>query len=100
MSEESVSEESLKSSIKGRRKVRQGTVVSDAMDKTVVVLVERHVAHPLYAKRIKRRKKYHAHDETNEFRTGDIVTIEETRPLSKTKTWRVLSLVDRPEMEA
>ena len=100
MGDESVSEKSVKDRAPGRRKVRKGTVVSDAMDKTVVVSVERHVAHPLYGKRVKRRKKYHAHDETNEYRTGDIVTIEETRPLSKTKTWRVLSLVDRPEQEA
>ena len=92
MSEESVSEESVKDSVQGRRKVRKGTVVSDTMDKTVVVSVERQVAHPLYTKRVKRRKKYHAHDETNEFRTGDIVTIEETRSSytspGSMKTWR------------
>lgn len=82
---------------KGRRKVRQGTVVSDKMDKTVVVSVERHVPHPLYGKQISRRKKYHAHDEQNEYRAGDIVRIEETRPLSKLKRWRVLDLVERPE---
>ncbi|MEN8145348.1 MAG: 30S ribosomal protein S17 [Gemmatimonadota bacterium] len=100
MSEQTVSEESVNDSVQGRRKVRQGTVVSDAMDKTVVVSVERQVAHPLYGKRVKRRKKYHAHDESNEFRTGDIVMIEETRPISKKKNWRVLSLVNRPEQEA
>ena len=82
---------------KGRRKVRQGTVVSDRMDKTVVVSVERQVPHPLYGKQISRRKKYHAHDEQNEYRAGDIVRIEETRPLSKLKRWRVLDLVERPE---
>jgi small subunit ribosomal protein S17 len=82
---------------KGRRKVRQGTVVSDKMDKTVVVSVERQVPHPLYGKQISRRKKYHAHDEQNEYRSGDIVRIEETRPLSKLKRWRVLDLVERPE---
>ncbi len=99
MSDKTVSEESVKDSVQGRRKVRRGTVISDAMDKTVVVSVERQVAHPLYGKQVKRRKKYHTHDETNEFRTGDIVTIEETRPLSKTMNWRVLSLVERPEQE-
>lgn len=83
----------------GRRKTRQGTVVSDAMDKTVVVAVERTFAHPLYGKRVKRRKKYHAHDEANEFRAGDVVVIEETRPLSKKKRWRVIQLVERPEQE-
>jgi len=81
----------------GSRKTRKGTVVSDAMDKTVVVSVERRVAHPLYGKRITRRKKYHAHDESNEYQTGDIVIIEETRPLSKTKRWRVIELVNRSE---
>jgi len=84
----------------GSRKTRRGQVVSDAMDKTVVVSVERRVAHPLYGKRVNRRKKYHAHDEGNEYRTGDVVVIEETRPLSKTKRWRVLELVERPETES
>jgi small subunit ribosomal protein S17 len=83
----------------GSRKVRQGRVVSDAMDKTVVVSVERQFAHPLYGKRVTRRKKYHAHDERNEFRSGDLVVIEETRPLSKRKRWRVVKLVERPEQE-
>jgi small subunit ribosomal protein S17 len=83
----------------GSRKVRQGRVVSDAMDKTVVVSVERQFAHPLYGKRVTRRKKYHAHDEKNEFRSGDLVVIEETRPLSKRKRWRVVRLVERPEQE-
>ena len=82
---------------KGRRKVRQGTVVGDRMDKTVVVSVERRLSHPLYGKQVSRRKKYHAHDENNEYRTGDVVRIEETRPLSKLKRWRVLDLVERPE---
>jgi small subunit ribosomal protein S17 len=82
---------------KGRRKVRQGTVVGDRGDKTVVVSVERRVAHPLYGKQGSRRKKFHAHDENNEFRVGDVVRIEETRPLSKLKRWRVLELLERPE---
>jgi small subunit ribosomal protein S17 len=82
---------------KGRRKVRQGTVVGDRTDKTVVVSVERLLPHPLYGKQVSRAKKYHAHDENNEYRIGDIVRIEETRPLSKLKRWRVLDLVERPE---
>ena len=80
-----------------RRKVRRGTVVSDAMDRTVVVLVARTLAHPLYGKQVGRRKRYYAHDEGNEYQVGDVVRIEETRPLSKLKRWRVLELVDRPE---
>lgn len=82
---------------RGQRKVRQGTVVSDAMDKTVVVSVTRTLSHSLYGKQVSRRKRYHAHDEGNEYQVGDIVRIEETRPLSKQKRWRVLELVDRPE---
>ncbi len=83
----------------GNRKVRQGRVVSDAMDKTVVVSVERQFAHPLYGKRVTRRKKYHAHDERNEFRSGDLVVIEETRPVSKRKRWRVVKLIARSDQE-
>jgi small subunit ribosomal protein S17 len=70
-------------------------VVSDKMDKTVTVLVERRVMHPLYGKIITRSRKYHAHDENEECREGDLVTIEECRPLSKTKAWRVVKLVER-----
>ena len=80
-----------------RTKTRQGTVVSDRMDKTVVVSVERQLAHPLYGKRIKRRSRFYAHDETNEYKTGDVVRITETRPLSKTKRWRVIELLERSE---
>jgi len=72
-----------------------GRVVSDKMDKTVTVLVERRVKHPLYGKVIRLSKKYHAHDENNEFGIGDVVIIEESRPLSKTKTWRVKELVEK-----
>ena len=82
---------------KGRRKSRQGTVVSDQMDKTVVVSVERQLAHPLYGKQVSRQKRYQAHDEENNCQVGDLVRIEETRPLSKHKRWRVLELIDRPE---
>lgn len=81
---------------RGRRKVRTGVVVSDKQDKTVTVLVERRYAHPLYGKQVKRSKKYHAHDENNEYQVGDTVRIVETRPLSKTKRWRVLELLERP----
>lgn len=72
-----------------------GTVVSDKMDKTVTVLVERKVKHPILGKIIRVSKKYHAHDEANEFHQGDVVTIEECRPLAKTKTWRVSKLVEK-----
>lgn len=72
-----------------------GRVVSDKMDKTVTVLVERMVKHPLYGKFMRRSKKYHAHDETNECHEGDTVIIEESRPISKTKTWKVAQLVEK-----
>ena len=76
------------------KRVLTGTIVSDKTDKTVVVNVERRVKHPLYGKIIRRTNKYHAHDEGNEFKPGDTVRIEETRPISKLKTWRVLDRVD------
>lgn len=72
------------------KRILTGTVVSDKTDKTVTVLVERKVKHPLYGKIIRRSKRYHAHDEDNAYRTGERVRIEETKPFSKTKTWRVL----------
>jgi small subunit ribosomal protein S17 len=75
-----------------------GTVVSDKMNKTVTVLVERKVKHPLYGKIIRLSKKYHAHDENNEFHPGDIVMIEECRPLSRTKTWSVARLLQRAQV--
>ncbi|CAN5825154.1 30S ribosomal protein S17 [soil metagenome] len=80
---------------RGQRKTRVGTVVSDKMNKTVVVVVERRYAHPLYGKQVTRTKKYHAHDENNEYRIGDVVRIMETRPLSKLKRWRVAELIER-----
>ena len=76
------------------KRVMTGTVVSDKTDKTVVVLVERRVKHPLYGKIIKLSKKYHAHDETNGVREGETVRIEETRPISKLKTWKVVGRVN------
>jgi small subunit ribosomal protein S17 len=82
------------------RRVLQGVVVSDKMDKTVVVRVERRVMHPIYKKFIKRSKKYHAHDENNLCKTGDVVRIRETRPLSKTKTWEVLAEADAAQAKA
>lgn len=77
------------------RKRMVGTVVSDKMDKTVVVSIERLFQHPKYKKYVKRNKKYKAHDETNKCRVGDVVEIEETRPLSKEKRWRVVKIVKR-----
>lgn len=72
-----------------------GRIVSDKMNKTVTVLVERRVTHPLIGKVITRSRKYHAHDEKNEFHEGDLVMIEETRPISRTKAWRVAKLVEK-----
>ena len=80
---------------RNHRKTRVGTVVSDKMNKTVVVAVERRYAHPLYGKQVTRTKKYHAHDENDEYRIGDVVRIMETRPLSKLKRWRVVEAVER-----
>lgn len=73
------------------RRVLQGVVVSDKQDKTVVVKVERRFMHPLYKKFIKRSKKYAAHDENNSFKIGDLVKIIETKPISKNKTWEVVT---------
>ncbi len=72
------------------KRILQGVVVSDAMEKTVVVRVERRVMHPVYKKFIRRSKKYSAHDENNVCKVGDVVRIEECRPISKTKTWTVV----------
>ena len=79
---------------RGRRQERQGTVVSDAMDKTIVVKVEIAKAHPRYKKVVRRSTKFHAHDERGEAKVGDIVRIVETRPLSKTKRWRLAEVVE------
>ena len=79
------------------RKTRVGTVSSDKSNKTVTVVVERRAAHPQYGKQVHSTKKYHAHDEKNEYKVGDVVRIVETRPLSKTKRWRVVELIARPE---
>jgi len=79
------------------RKVRQGVVVSDKMEKTVVVSIETRVAHPLYGRIVKQTKKFKAHNENDEARLGDIVRIMETRPLSKDKCWRVVEVVKKAE---
>ncbi len=81
---------------RGIRKTKIGVVMSDRMDKTVVVRVERVVLHPVYKKYTKRRTTYKAHDEKNEYNVGDTVEIIETRPLSKEKRWRVSRLIERP----
>lgn len=80
---------------RGVRKTRTGTVVSDAMDKTVVVAVERTVRHPVYGRIIRRTMKLKAHDEGNECHIGDKVKVMETRPLSREKRWRVIDIIER-----
>jgi small subunit ribosomal protein S17 len=86
----------LESTVK--RKVRSGRVVSDKMEKTRVVLVERTTRHPLYGKIIRQSKKYKIHDEANESRVGDIVKIVETRPLSKDKRWRLVEITQKSKL--
>ena len=81
--------------VRGARKKKVGTVISDKMDKTVVVRVERLVPHDVYKKYVRRRVPFKAHDEKNEFQVGDRVEIVETRPLSKDKRWRVARLIER-----
>jgi len=83
-----------------RRKVREGLVVSDKMDKTVVVAVETKKVHPLYRKAIKVTKRYKVHDENNDCKIGDTVKIVETRPLSREKRWRVIEVISKREVAA
>jgi len=83
---------------KGNRKVRTGRVVSDKMDKTRVVAVQRITRHPLYGKTIRRTKKYKFHDENNASKVGDLVKIVETRPLSKEKRWRLQEIMERSRL--
>jgi small subunit ribosomal protein S17 len=90
-----VSEQGEKTAERGRRKVREGLVVSDKMDKTVVVAVEDRVKHPLYGKVMRRTSKLKAHDENNACGIGDRVLLMETRPLSATKRWRVVEILER-----
>jgi small subunit ribosomal protein S17 len=87
--------ESTEAPQRNRRKERQGVVVSDVQNKTIVVRVDRTTTHRLYGKTIRVSKKYHAHDEHNEAKVGDTVRIMETRPLSKLKRWRLTSIVER-----
>ena len=82
-------------SLRGARKTRTGRVVSDKMQKTVVVAIERRVPHPVYGKMVTRTRRVNAHDEENTAKTGDTVRIAETRPLSKDKRWRVVEIVER-----
>jgi small subunit ribosomal protein S17 len=89
----------LDTEIKHVRKTRTGKVVGDKMNKTIVVAVERRVAHEMYGKIIKRSKKFYVHDEKNEAREGDTVRIQETRPLSKLKSWRLLEILQRGNAE-
>ena len=77
------------------RKERRGTVTSDVQDKTIIVKVERRTTHPLYGKSMKSTKKYHVHDETNDAKVGDMVSIVETRPISKLKRWRLAEVIER-----
>lgn len=80
---------------RARRKVKMGVVVSDKMDKTIVVKIEDFVRHPLYGKRVKRTKKFKAHDELNTCGIGDKVKIMETRPLSRDKRWRLVEIIEK-----
>lgn len=82
---------------RGRRKVRVGRVVSDKMDKTIVVSIERRVRHRFYKKTVKRTSKFMAHDENNEGGLGDLVEISETRPVSKEKRWRLVSVIEKAD---
>jgi small subunit ribosomal protein S17 len=81
--------------VRSRRKVRTGVVVSDAMDKTVVIRIDRQVRHALYGKTVRRSSKLMAHDEANDAHVGDTVRVMETRPLSKTKRWRIVEVLER-----
>lgn len=85
--------------VKKNKRTLTGVVTSDKMDKTVTVLVERRVMHPVLGKVVRRSKKYHAHSPDNAIKVGDTVTIEETRPLSKTKAWKVSKLVEKARVE-
>lgn len=86
-----------KAESRGRRKVMTGTVVSDAMQKTVVVTIETLVKHPEYGKYVRRRSRFKVHDEKDECKVGDVIRFMETRPLSKQKRWRLLDFVRRAE---
>ena len=89
----------MEQEVRKSRRTIKGIVISDKNDKTIVVLVETHKIHPKYGKRVKYRKKYYAHDEKNEAKIGDLVTIMETRKLSATKRWRLIS-IDKVHLES
>ena len=95
MSDETTATGTAAAASRADRKVREGVVVSDKMDKTIVVAVERRTTHPLYGKTVTRSQRYHAHDDANDAGVGDRVRIMETRPISKTKRWRLLEVVER-----
>ena len=95
MAESMTTNQNAADAARNARKMRVGKVVSDKMQKTVVVLLERRFAHPRYGKMVTRSTKVKAHDEQNDAKTGDTVRIMETRPLSKDKRWRVVEIVDR-----
>ena len=82
---------------RGLRKTQQGTVTSDKMDKTLTIMVERRVRHPMYDKYVRHRTKLHAHDAENQAKVGDVVEVMETRPLSKLKRWRLVRIIRRAE---
>ncbi len=88
---------STSESVRGNRKSRVGQVVSDVQAKTIIVEVERRTPHKLYKKVVKSRKRYAAHDETNQAKIGDTVRISETRPVSKNKCWRLVEIINHPE---
>lgn len=94
--QQSASDQVMSEAKQSNPRVVTGTVVSNKMDKTIVVLVERRVQHPLYGKIIRRSSKLHAHDENNECEIGDTVTVSEVAPISKTKTWRLVRIDERP----
>lgn len=85
----------MENTARNLRKVRTGIVVSDKMDKTITVSVERKVKHPMYGKFMKKSKSFHAHDEKNDCGIGDTVKIMETRPLSKSKNWRLVEIIEK-----
>ena len=89
----------MSSNIRGKRKEKVGIVISDKMDKTITVRVARVTHHPIYNKLMRQAEKFKAHDEKNEAKTGDTVKIQETRPLSKTKRWRLIEVVIRTNPE-
>ena len=95
MADEETTADSSNTGRDNRRKVREGTVTSNSMNKTVVVSVVERVRHAKYSKTVQRTKKLYAHDETNDLRLGDKVRVQETRPLSKLKRWRVVEVVER-----